>query len=31
MLILDRDSIGINNSSQEEPTGVSVIENIIDG
>ena len=29
MLILDRDSIGVNNSSRKEPTSMSVIEKII--
>ena len=29
MLILDRDSIGINNSYQKEPTSMYVIEKIL--
>ena len=29
VLILDRDSIGINNNSRKEPTRIYVIENII--
>ena len=31
MLILDRDSIGMNNSLQKKPTSMYVIEKIIDG
>ena len=30
LLSLDRDSVGINNSSQKEPNSMSVIEEMID-